>query len=158
MLSTKDFFNWLSYLQYPLMLISLGFMLKPVILGNKAAFLKDYNSALIFMGLSITFSTLQDTTKTQNKLSLTIYQSRWKSRVFFCMIGGTILTLIGVGLYAMLTTNKMKLQELAVGMVVLGMSIIGLLKSAMEMGEHHLAEFESKLNEDKESASVSSRN
>ena len=142
--STKDLFNVLSYLSYPLMLVSVIYILRPIFVGNRDALLTDFNSALVFLGLGISFSTLQDTTKTQNNFSLRIYQSRTKSKIFFGLIGFTILLFISMGLYAMLTTERTKLKELAFGMIVLGMGIIGMLKAAMEMGEYHLAEFEAK--------------
>jgi hypothetical protein len=72
MKETKLIFHYISYLQYPLMMIAMLFALKPYIFGFETLF-SDFNKMLVFMGLGISFSTLQDTTKTQNKLSLKIY-------------------------------------------------------------------------------------
>ena len=69
------FFQKISYLQYPMMLIAMYFAIKPYTyifeagMENQDKMFADLNSLLIFMGLGISFSTLQDTTKTQNKFS-----------------------------------------------------------------------------------------
>ena len=73
-----NFFQKISYLQYPMMLIAMYFAIKPytyifeVGVNNQDKMFADLNSLLIFMGLGISFSTLQDTSKTQNKFSLKI--------------------------------------------------------------------------------------
>ena len=71
----KTVFHYVSYIQYPLMLITLYFVVSPFFTGmekikeNPDLIFKNLNLMLIFMGLAISFSTLQDTHKTQNKLS-----------------------------------------------------------------------------------------
>lgn len=77
----KLVFQYISYLQYPLMLVALYFSFIPYLSGleklreNLTLLFDNLNSALIFMGLGISFSSLQDTTKAQNKLSLNIWQN-----------------------------------------------------------------------------------
>ena len=74
-MKVKSAFQIISYAQYPLMLIAAFFVIKPYINGleflkeNPNIFFLNYNNALIFFGLGIGFSTLQDTTKTQNNFS-----------------------------------------------------------------------------------------
>ena len=60
----KQFFQYLSYAQYPLMLVALYFAYEPLISGVESldTLFEAYNKSLLFMGLGISFSTLQDTT------------------------------------------------------------------------------------------------
>ena len=64
----KLLFHYISYLQYPLMLIALYFAFKPYFNGLEITnekidlIFRNLNNMLIFMGLGISFSTLQDAT------------------------------------------------------------------------------------------------
>ena len=75
------FFQKISYLQYPMMLFAMYFAIKPytyifqVGINNQDKMFADLNSLFIFIVLGISFSTLQDTSKTQNKFSLKIWQN-----------------------------------------------------------------------------------
>lgn len=74
--SYKLFFQYLSYLQYPLLIIALYFTSESLIYDlDKNQVLESLNKGLLFIGLGISFSTLQDITKTQNKLSRVVYQN-----------------------------------------------------------------------------------
>lgn len=110
MKSARESFHKISYLQYPLMLVGLYWMARPLI-NNLNNLWADYNMALIFYGLAISLSTLQDTTKSQNKLSLKIWQSPRYARIF--------------------------LNEISFGIISLGIGFVGVLKSGIEMAEHH---------------------
>jgi magnesium-transporting ATPase (P-type) len=92
---------------------------------------------LVFMGLGISFSTLQDTTKTQNKLSLKIYQNPRYVRIFIIGIVLQILFLITVGMFGLFATEDNIIKELSLGLIVLGIGLIGILKSVTEMAENH---------------------
>ena len=69
----QQFFQYISYLQYPFMLVAVFLAFQPYFGGfenlTSDGILAGVNNMLIFMGLSVSFSTLQDTTKTQNELS-----------------------------------------------------------------------------------------
>ena len=56
------------------------------------------NNMLVFMGLAISFSTIQDTTKTQNKFSRKIWQSPAKGKMFLILISFSILVFLVLGL------------------------------------------------------------
>ena len=76
----KQFFHYVSYLQYPLVIVALYLTIKPV-LNNEELAIGDFSTVLMLMGISISFSTLQDTTKTQNKMSKRIWQSARKGKI-----------------------------------------------------------------------------
>lgn len=130
------FFQMTSYLQYPFMLIALGYTIVPYFTGFDT-FWASVNKALIFAGLGISFSTLQDTRKTQNNFSKKIWQDPKKGRRALTMIAVTALGLLCFGMYGFLTAREGIAKEVAFGTLMLGISYIGLLKAAIEMHEHH---------------------
>lgn len=130
------FFHTISYLQYPLMLVAIYFMLQPYFNGfqDAPAFI---NKGLVFVGLGISFSTLQDTTKTQNKISLKIYQNPRYAKMFIIAMVILILFFIVSGLFGLFSIEDSQLSEMAFGMIVLGIGMIGMLKAVIEMAENH---------------------
>ena len=132
-------FHKISYLQYPLMGIALFYILTPFF-NEFQIDLDVFNKALVFMGISITFSTLQDTTKTQNKLSLRIFQDPKKAKTFLFIMVVLIIFFLLTGLIGMLGSENKKLSEVAFGMIVFGLGLIGMLKSATEMAQNHRKE------------------
>jgi len=131
-----QFFQAASYLQYPFMLIALGYTLVPYFTGFDTFWI-SVNKALIFAGLGISFSTLQDTSKTQNNFSKRIWQDPRKGKRALIVIALTALVLLCFGLYGFLTAREGIAKEVAFGTLMLGISYIGLLKSAIEMHERH---------------------
>ncbi len=142
-MSIRRFFQIISYLQYPLMLLALFFSIKPYLSGfeyvanNFDALLKDYNYVLIFAGLSISFSTLQDTSKTQNNLSKKIWENPKKGKIMIMLISGLVIVALGYGVFGYFITENEKIKELSFGAIVLGIGLIGFLKTAIEVFENH---------------------
>lgn len=142
-MSPRKFFHSISYLQYPLIVLALFFAVQPYLGGLQSAFedfntlLQSINKTFIFLGLGISFSTLQDTTKTQNKFSRQIWQDPKKSRRFLAVFSITILLVLLVGVFAYLSTSESALKEVSFGAIVLGIGMIGMLKGAIEMAEYH---------------------
>lgn len=93
----RKFFHYVSYLQYPLMLLALYFAFKPYFFGfdqlkeKPELVFENLNSLLIFMGLAVSFSSLQDTTKTQNKFSEKIWRSPKKGKIMIGVISAMII-------------------------------------------------------------------
>ncbi len=139
----KLVFQYISYLQYPLMLIALYFAFSPYLSGleklreNPSLLFDNLNSALIFMGLGISFSSLQDTTKTQNKFSLTVWESPKKGKIAIILMCMMILLFLLFGLIGYFSSEKGVLKDMSVGIIVLGLGMFGFLKSAIEMFENH---------------------
>lgn len=133
---TKTLFHYISYLQYPLMLVALFYTFKPMLYGFEAIW-EDYNKVLLFAGLGISFSTLQDTTKTQNKFSKKVWENPKSGKRMLIMIALSTLFFILLGLYGMFAAQESVLQELSFGVLVFGIGYMGLLKAAIEMFENH---------------------
>ena len=139
----KTFFHYVSYVQHPLMLIALYFVLSPYFNGieqikkNPDLIFENLNLMLIFMGLAISFSTLQDTNKTQNKFSKRIWESPKKGKIALIYLSLLCLFLVIYGLYGFFNNNNEVLKEISLGIIVLGIGMIGMLKTAIEMFENH---------------------
>ncbi|MEQ8546361.1 MAG: hypothetical protein RIC03_00535 [Cyclobacteriaceae bacterium] len=139
----KRIFQRISYLQYPLMLLAMFYAIKPYFNGfeymvnNFESMLVDYNYVLIFFGLGISFSTLQDTTKMQNDISRKIWESPKKGKRMIMIISVAVILILGYGIFGYFLTDNEKFKELSFGAIVLGIGLIGFLKSAIEAFENH---------------------
>ncbi len=137
----KRFFQFASYLQYPFMLLGLFYCYKPIltdfngVFENLSVYLVELNKALVFLGLGVSLSTLQDTTKVQNKFSQRIYDSPRKTTIFLGLMTVLILLFLILGIIGMFGSNKY-LQELSFGFISLGVGYVGLLKAAIEMADY----------------------
>ncbi|MEO6948934.1 MAG: hypothetical protein ABI123_04840 [Ginsengibacter sp.] len=136
MFNPRDLFQKISYAQYPMMLIGLFYAFKPYVVGLDTIW-ENYNLAFIFMGLGISFSTLQDTTKTQNKISRKIWENPKKGKRVLVFLACMALFLILYGLYGIYISKSDALEQVSFGIIVFGIGLIGMLKAAMEMFENH---------------------
>ena len=132
----KQFFHYVSYLQYPLVIVACYLSIKPV-LNNEEFAISDFSTVLMLMGISISFSTLQDTTKTQNNVSKRIWQSARKGKLTIAVFSLFAGFMIVNGFWGYVTAGTSEFKELYAGLMVLGISFIGLLKAAIEMFENH---------------------
>jgi hypothetical protein len=97
----------------------------------------ELNYMLILIGLALSFSTLQDTTTTQNKFSERIWKSPKKGKYTLIIMSVFASLLILGGLIFMYLSKDDLTNSVAVGVMVLGIGYIGILKSAIEMYENH---------------------
>lgn len=138
----KQLFHIISYLQYPFLLLALFFMLKPYynffVNSDVKSFLVNANIALVFIGIGISFSTLQDTAKTQNQFSKRIWQNPKKGKRAIVLISALTLLIFILGFLGYFINNDGALKEISLGLIVLGIGLIGLLKTALEMFDNHV--------------------
>lgn len=139
--SVKQLFHYISYLQYPIMLVALlhvGWMYYDLlVLETVDSMLVHVNNGLLFMGIAISFSTLQDTSKTQNKFSRRIWEHPKKGRIMLIILFAAAMLLIAIGAMGLVSTAGNALSELSLGVLVLGLGMMGLLRVAIEMYENH---------------------
>lgn len=138
MKDTKKIFHMVSYLQYPIMASSLIFYIPFVIsLFNQEPDWSELNVMLILVGLALSFSTMQDTSTTQNKFSENIWKSPKKGK--YMLIGMSVFAslLIVGGLITLYMSKDDLTNSVAVGVTVLGIGYVGILKSGIEMYENH---------------------
>ena len=138
MKNPKNFFHMISYLQYPLILIALAFYVPFVMsLLNKAVDWSYLNHALILLGVALSFSTLQDTTTTQNEFSKKIWQDPKKGKRMLYLLAVMALFFMLTGFLSLFVLPIQGAEDVAVGLIVLGIGFIGILKAAIEMFENH---------------------
>jgi hypothetical protein len=131
----KQVFHLISYLQYPAMIIGLFYTLKPYLDGVDVN-LEYLNNALVFVGLGISLSTLQDTTKTQNKLFKLVRENPKKGKAIIILMSGITFLILVLGIFGIFFSGNQMLNELYFGLILLGVGLIGFLKSAIEVNEH----------------------
>ena len=142
-MSVKTFFHYISYLQYPLMLIGLYFAVQPYFQGfelikeNPEVVFQSLNTVLIFMGLSVSFSSLQDTSKTQNEFSKKVWQDPVKGRIMIILMASMVILFLTFGLIGYFISDQGTLKDLSIGIIIFALGMFGFLKTAIEMFEHH---------------------
>ncbi len=137
-METRQVFHIISYLQYPLLLVVLYYYaLFIVSLTNQAPKWIELNNALVFLGMAIAISTLQDTTRTQNKLSRKIWEDPKKGKIAILIMTFMVLLFLAMGIIGFLNSRESIHKEVSFGLVVLGIGLVGMLKSAIEMFENH---------------------
>lgn len=122
----RKFFHIISYLHYPIVIIAVYFFVK-----------EDYNNFLILFGLGISLSTLQDSTKTQTKLDKMIMESPKKGKFFLVLTSILTFATIFYGLFGYIISENEKTKDLSFGLIVLGIGLISMLKTGVEMFENH---------------------
>jgi len=131
-----ELFQKISYLQYPAMLAALAYAAKPAFTGLAGVF-DDANYALLYMGIGIGLSSLQDPTRTQNEVSRKVWQDPRKGFLFLMLIAGQALVMMVAGLVGSYFAGDSALNQLSLGLFSLGLGMLGLLKTAIDMHEHH---------------------
>ena len=137
----KQIFHILSYVQYPLMLIVGFFMIKPFLKGfeyislNPEFVIENYNYALIFLGIMISFSTLQDPTKVSLKIEKKIWKNPMRGKFFLILIAILILVFFTYGLIGFIKEELT--NQFSYGSIVLGIGLIAYLRFLIEVFENH---------------------
>ncbi|MEM9671984.1 MAG: hypothetical protein AAF992_05280 [Bacteroidota bacterium] len=137
-------FHYISYLQYPLLLVAMYYVYRPYIFKTDTVW-QDLNTGLIFLGIAISFSSLQDTQKTQNKFSKRIWESPIKGKVALVIMTFMTFSFIVYGMFGLYFSRSEIVYELSVGIIVLGIGFVGLLKVAIEMFENHRIDYRNEL-------------
>ena len=91
------------------------------------------NPKIIFHAISY----LQDTSKTQNKLSKKVWESPKKGKLVLIIMASMAAIFLIIGVIGYIYINENTLKEISFGLIVLAIGLIGVLKSAIEMFENH---------------------
>ena len=141
--TARSLFQRVSYLQYPAMLVAVAYAVKS---GLSAASAKatgwapvfdDLNYVLLYAGIGIGLSSLQDSTKTQNGVSLRIWRNPRKGRWMLMLLSAYAFSAMALGLLGAYMADSTAASQLSMGLVAFGLGMVGLLKTAIEMREHH---------------------
>jgi hypothetical protein len=104
--------------------------------------LADFNMGLVFFGIGISFSTLQDTTKTQNNFSKRIYENPTYSKRFLIVLFSQVILFCSIGTWGIFLPETSPIKEISFGLISVGIGMIGVLKAASEMAEYHRSKME----------------
>jgi hypothetical protein len=110
----------------------------------------DWNYLLLYAGIGIGLSSLQDPARTQNEMSRRVWQDPRKGRWMLALLGTYTLGALVIGLVGAYMADSTVVNQLSLGLMALGLGMVGLLKTAIEMREHH--------RQDKQPASLPERN
>ncbi len=141
----KKVFHILSFIQYPMLLLGVFFSIKPFwsgfenISSNPEYFFSIYNNALIFFGVAISFSTLQDPNKLSLKFEKKIYKNPKKGKLYIALtiILVFIFFVYGfIGYFGLLEKSNI-ITEFSYGSIILGVGLIGYLKLQIEIFDSH---------------------
>lgn len=139
----RDIFQWLSYLQYPAMLAAIAYTVKSAwavsAVGSAGwpPVFDDGNYVLLYAGIGIGLSSLQDPTRTQNEVSRRVWQDPRKDRWMLLLLSFYALASMTAGLAGAYLADTTAMNQVSLGLVAFGLGMVGLLKTAIEMREHH---------------------
>ena len=131
----KEIFHRISHVQYPLLILGLFYAYKPLIFGNENIW-QDYNYCLVYMGIAISFTSLSET-KRQSKWAEKLYKNKKFMKGFFIYLLCLILFLFALGFYSLYQDKVEALKELALGIIVLGIGVMGILRMSIEITEYY---------------------
>lgn len=150
----RQFFQYVSYLQYPLLLVGFYYLISTMYVELTQALQEELSSderldaiiaaiapglniTLMFFGIALSASTLQDPTKSQNKLSLNVWRDPKKGKIMLIYMAVTAAVLILCGLAGLLLLPDTIVNELSFGILTIGIAYVGMLRVAIEMFSFH---------------------
>lgn len=142
MKNIKQLFHTLSYLQYPLLLIGLFLVVKPLFKGfeylsaNPEYLFRTYNYALLFFGLTLSFAALQDSSRTSLKYEKRIWRNPKSAKAIILFTLITITIFFAAGLWGFIAKESI-IKEFSYGSIVLAIGLLGYLKLQIEIFENH---------------------
>ena len=142
MKNIKKLFHGLRYLQYPLVLIAFIFIIKPLFKGfdylssNPEYLFNSYSNALMFFGVTLSFSALQDPTKTSLRFEKKIWQNPKRAKVLLSITLITTFIFFAAGFWGFFMSGNY-LKEFAFGSIVLAIGLLGYLKFQIDVFETH---------------------
>jgi len=136
-------FQWVSYLQYPALLAAFGYALSAAFAAAsiRAAgwgpVYDDWNYVLLYAGVGVGLSSLQDPMRTQNTMSRRVWEDPRKGRWMLTLLSFYGFGALIVGLVGAYMAESTPVSQLSLGLMAFGLGLMGLLKTAIEMREHH---------------------
>lgn len=142
MKNIRQLFHTLSYLQYPLVLIAFFYLVKPLFKGfgylsaHPDFLFNAHSKALVLFGVTLSFSALQDTSRTSLRFEKKIWRSPKKAKRMLLITLTTAFLFFASGLWGFFATESFK-KEFAYGSVVLAVGILGYLKFQLDIFDTH---------------------
>lgn len=130
MKNIKKLFHKLSYLQYPLVLIAFYLLIKPLFKGfdyissNPEYLFNSYSNALMFFGVALSFSALQDPARPTLRFEKKIWQNLQKAKVFLSITLIIAFIFFASGFLGFIMSGSSQ-REFAFASVVLAIGLLG---------------------------------
>ncbi|NRB64237.1 MAG: hypothetical protein HRU40_14640 [Saprospiraceae bacterium] len=129
-------FHYASFLQYPFLGLALFYCYKPIFKGlnyfDTDAIIDLYNTSLLFLGIALSFTSLADIRK-RTKLGDHIFGNKKRARKWLIYMCSLIIIIFGFAIFCKFFTNNEKLENLSIGLFVLGIGMLGLLRMNIEI-------------------------
>ncbi len=150
--SYRSVFDLVSYLQYIFYfagIVFIGLSIYEIIELIKNSVLSveigdvlelgynSWNLSLFMLGLGVSFSTLQDPSKTQNSFSKKVWQDPQKGKKVLVLMMGIALFFIIWGLLGLIVYTESIIGRLSYGFLAFGIAYISVVRAAIEMFENH---------------------
>ncbi len=132
----RSAFHALSFAQYPLMVIAIIYIGRPFF-RDFAALWADFNLGLLFFGLAISFGSLQDITRPHYSMAKRIFETPAKAKALILLLVVEIVFFIAMGLFGLLGSHVEELREVSFGLIIFGLGMLGMLKTALESADYH---------------------
>lgn len=138
----KKIFHALSHLQYLFLLIAFYLLFKPIFKGfdylsaNPEHLFSTYSNALVFFGVALSFSALQDPMRTTNGLEKIVWQNPKYEKVLISVTLFTTFLFFVSGLLGFVMSSSSQ-REFASGSIILAIGLLGYLKFQIEVFEMH---------------------
>lgn len=97
----------------------------------------DLNKAMVFFGVGIGFASFQDIARPQNKWSKKIFENPKYARIFTIVILAQTILFLLAGVVGIFMSSDAVIRELSYGLMSVGLGMLGMLKSVIEMAEYH---------------------
>lgn len=123
-------FHYISYIKYPILIIGIYFFYKPFF-TNYSNLFESYNSGLIFLGLGIGLDSLKDYGKL-TWIDKKVYHKPEIAKYYFLFLGFIIIIFIVVGAFGYFLTEETILNQLSIGLMVLGIGFLAVLKAGIQ--------------------------
>lgn len=142
MKNPKQIFHTISYLQYPLLLVGLFLIAKPIFKGynflseNPEYLFETYNNALIFLGLTLSFASLQDPSKTSLRYEQRIWRNPKKAKTIFIITICTTALFFVSGIIGFLAKESL-MRNFSYSSLILGIGLLGYLKLQLDIFENY---------------------
>lgn len=91
---------------------------------------------LIFFGLSLSFASMQDSTKTSLRYEKKIWQNPKKAKIIIRSTITTMIIFLVAGMLGFIVKENV-IKEFSYGSIILAIGLLGYLKFQMELFENH---------------------
>lgn len=137
---TFKIFHYISFLQYPSLIIALYYCYKPILFQSETV-ISDLNLGLLFLGIALSFASLADISR-RTKIGDKIFGNPKNAKRWIVYLAILLISILSMGVFAQFFTDKNDLKDLSIGIFVLGIGMVGLLRMTLEIIKTYQADWD----------------